>query len=215
MGRSSRLAIGADRGRGRRGTGRHESHGRGDRAGPGRDPARPRGPTRASGGLAASRSPPGPRSSPSGWRSTPPAAALLDRPPDGDGPWAMTVEATGSPRDGQQVATLARSPVPPSDSRSLRAFRAIPRSSAAIASSSRVASGPDPTRPTATYLERIGAVGTLDVAHVDGAGRPDDPGRRLEALRRGAGDALTPGPPRTRGRACGGDPDRPPRAGRP
>src|SRR4249920_3350530 len=39
-----------------------------------------------------------------------PAAALPDRPPDGDGPWTMTVEASGSPRDGQQVATLVSEP---------------------------------------------------------------------------------------------------------
>ena len=37
-----------------------------------------------------------------------PAAALPDKPPDEDGPWTMMVEATGSPRDGQQVATLRR-----------------------------------------------------------------------------------------------------------
>src|SRR6478752_514376 len=40
----------------------------------------------------------------------PPAATLLSQPPDGDGPWTMTVEATGSPRDGQQVATLTAAP---------------------------------------------------------------------------------------------------------
>src|SRR6476659_8229649 len=30
--------------------------------------------------------------------------------PDGDGPWRLVVEATGSPRDGHQSATLATAP---------------------------------------------------------------------------------------------------------
>ena len=40
----------------------------------------------------------------------PSTTAALDEPPDGNGPWALVVEAVGSPRDGLQVATLATPP---------------------------------------------------------------------------------------------------------
>src|SRR3954469_1174625 len=39
-----------------------------------------------------------------------PAADLPSTPPDGNGPWTMTVIATVSPREGQQVATLTSVP---------------------------------------------------------------------------------------------------------
>ncbi len=50
---------------------------------------------------------------------------------------------------------------------------------------------PRPDSPYGAYLERIGAVGTLTARTLDVAPTPDDPGRRLEDLRRGAGEALT------------------------
>src|SRR6476659_7056282 len=40
----------------------------------------------------------------------PPETWAVDGPPDGRGPWAMVVESVGSPRDGQQVATLTSTP---------------------------------------------------------------------------------------------------------
>ena len=40
----------------------------------------------------------------------PPDAWPIDGPPEGRGPWTMVVESAGSPRDGQQVATLVTAP---------------------------------------------------------------------------------------------------------
>ena len=64
--------------------------------------------------------------------ATPPGPAVLDVPPDGDGPWALAVLATGSPREGQQTATLGtrperhrRSALPPPYLATRSSFRAI------------------------------------------------------------------------------------------
>ena len=48
-----------------------------------------------------------------------------------------------------------------------------------------------PDSPYGQYLERIGAVGTLTSRTLEIEPAPDDLGRRLEGLRRGAGEALT------------------------
>ena len=49
---------------------------------------------------------------------------------------------------------------------------------------------PRPDSPYGSYLERIGAAGTLQSRTIRVEPVPDDPGRRLEALRRGAAEAL-------------------------
>src|SRR6476619_773275 len=120
-----------------------------------------------------------------------PGAAPSDQPPDGTGPWTMTVEATGSPRDGQQVATLV---VEPGASGGFTVAASLPRYPEVIRGDRVVVEGrirPRPDSPYGQYLERIGAVGTLESRTLTVVAAPDDPGRRLEALRRGAGDALT------------------------
>src|SRR4029078_11832915 len=48
-----------------------------------------------------------------------------------------------------------------------------------------------PDSPYGLYLERIGALGTLTLRTLEIEPAPDDFGRRLEGLRRGAGEALT------------------------
>src|SRR3954454_4433073 len=120
-----------------------------------------------------------------------PAATPLVAPPDGKGPWTMTVEATGSPRDGRQVATLASAPA---DGAAFLVAATLPRYPEIVPGDHVVVEGairPRPDSPYGEYLERIGAIGTLESRTLTVASVPDDPGRRLEGLRRGAGDALT------------------------
>ncbi len=122
---------------------------------------------------------------------SPPGSAVLDRPPDGDGPWALVVETTGSPRDGQQVATLVS---PPGADPPVRVAATLPRYPEVVPGDRVVVEGgirPRPDSAYGRYLERIGAVGTLTSRTLTVEPTSDDPGRRLEALRRGAGDALT------------------------
>ena len=110
--------------------------------------------------------------------------------PEGDGPWTMRVESVGSPRDGNQVATL----------------RTVDDGAAGLPSGGDAAALPadrtdghrghrgSPPAPT-----RLGLWAIPRAARRVGHGRraalrvvptPDDPGRWLERLRRGAGDAL-------------------------
>src|SRR3954454_13299151 len=120
-----------------------------------------------------------------------PAATPLVAPPDGKGPWTMTVEATGSPRDGRQVATLVSAPAA---GVAFSVAATLPRYPAIVPGDQVVVEGairPRPDSPYGEYLERIGAIGTLESRTLTVASVPDDPGRRLEGLRRGAGDALT------------------------
>jgi competence protein ComEC len=116
-------------------------------------------------------------------------AALVD-PPDGDGPWELVVVATGSPRDGQQTATLGT----PSDTTpGFLVAATLPRYPAVIPGDRVAVDGPiraRPDTPYGAYLERIGAVGTLTSRTLEVQPAPPDPGRRLEDLRRGAAEAL-------------------------
>ena len=114
----------------------------------------------------------------------------LDVPPDGDGPWSLVVEAAGSPRDGAQTATLA---TPAGSDRPFRVAATLPRYPVVIPGDRVIVAGairPRPDSPYGAYLLRIGAAGTLTSRTLDVRPAPDDPGRRLEELRRGAADAL-------------------------
>src|SRR6478672_4584748 len=124
----------------------------------------------------------------------PPAAADL---PADDGPWIAGVVAIGSPRDGQQVATLElverdaegadALTGPVLVSATLPRFPAIEPGDR-VRVSGRIE--PPPNGPYADYLTRIGVAGTLYSRALATVGRSDDPGARLEAVRRWAGDAL-------------------------
>src|SRR6476661_627868 len=124
----------------------------------------------------------------------PPAAADL---PADDGPWIARVVAIGSPRDGQQVATLElverdaegadALTGPVLVSATLPRFPAIEPGDR-VRVSGRIE--PPPDGPYADYLARIGVAGTLYSRVLATVGRSDDPGARLEAVRRWAGDAL-------------------------
>jgi competence protein ComEC len=135
-------------------------------------------------------------------------------PPDaGDGPWAARVVAMGSPRDGQQIATLdvdvgaagapgvgapgvgapgagADSP-PPAP---LRVAATLPRYPA-IRSGLRIrVSGPLEPLPDddyGRYLSGTGVTATLRAGNLTVTGDAGDPGAILEAIRRSGDDALT------------------------
>src|SRR4051812_12804932 len=120
-----------------------------------------------------------------------PAATPLVAPPDGKGLWTMTVEATGSPRDGRQVATLVSATAA---GVAFSVAATLPRYPEIVPGDQVVVEGairPRPDSPYGEYLERVGAIGTLESRTLTVASVPDDPGRRLEGLRRGAADALT------------------------
>lgn len=118
-------------------------------------------------------------------------AAAMDDPPAGEGPWSLVVLATGSPRDGHQTATLAT----PEDAHPAFVVAAtLPRYPPIIPGDRIVLDGsvrPRPTSPYGEYLARIGAVGTIAARSFEVVPAPTDPGRQLEAVRRGAADALT------------------------
>ncbi|OGO54780.1 MAG: hypothetical protein A2Z32_07420, partial [Chloroflexi bacterium RBG_16_69_14] len=120
----------------------------------------------------------------------PTGPAPLERPPDGDGPWTLVVASTGSPRDGQQTATLG---TPPGVETPFQVAATLPRYPVVIPGDRIVVDGqirPRPDSPYGAYLQRIGAVGTLTSRTLRVEPTPDDPGRRLEDLRRGAAEAL-------------------------
>jgi competence protein ComEC len=120
----------------------------------------------------------------------PAGPAALDLPPTGDGPWTLVVSSTGSPRDGQQVATLR---TPPDAAVPFTVAATLPRYPVVIPGDRVVVDGrilPRPDSSYGSYLERIGAAGTLQSRTIRVEPVPDEPGRRLEALRRDAAEAL-------------------------
>ena len=120
-----------------------------------------------------------------------PSAAVMAGTPEGSGPWTMAVETVGSPRDGQQVATL-RSTLPGPGA--FRVAATLPRYPQ-IEPGDRIEVGgrtrPRPDSPYGRYLARLDAWGTLDARSMTLLARPTDPGTILESLRRDAGDLLT------------------------
>ncbi len=111
--------------------------------------------------------------------------------PDGEGPWRMVVETVGSPRDGDQVATL-RTPDGPTTG--FRVAATLPRYPT-VEPGDRIEVGgrvrPRPDSPYGQYLARLDAWGTLDARTLRLEDRPTDPATWLEAQRRDAGDLLT------------------------
>jgi competence protein ComEC len=111
-------------------------------------------------------------------------------PPDGEGPWSLVVRSTGSPRDGHQVATLGTGP---GEMPAFEVAATLPRFPVVVPGDRVDVDGairPPPDSPYGDYLRRIGAVGTLVSRTLRIEPGPDDPGRRLEGLRRTAASAL-------------------------
>ena len=117
--------------------------------------------------------------------------ALLKDPPQGDGPWALVVIATGSPRDGHQTATLT---TPAGTRPAFSVAATLPRYPVVIPGDKVELEGAirrRPDSPYGEYLARIGAVGTISARSIEVLPVPDSPARDLETVRRGAADALT------------------------
>jgi len=119
-----------------------------------------------------------------------PATTELTGVPVGPGPWQMLVESIGSPRDGEQVATLRTLDT---EAVGFRLAASLPRyppiePGDRIEVGGRVRERPD--SPYGRYLERIGAWGSLDARSITLLDRPADPGAMLESIRRGTGDIL-------------------------
>jgi competence protein ComEC len=113
-------------------------------------------------------------------------------PPSGAGPWSMTVEAIGPPRDGDQVATLRMLDTPP-DQPALRLAATLPRYPPIQPGDLVLVGGRTEARPDSDYgryLERIGVWGTLRGDGLSMMPAADGPAAALEDLRRAAGDRL-------------------------
>jgi competence protein ComEC len=120
-----------------------------------------------------------------------PPSTELTGTPVGSGPWAMVVESVGAPRDAHQVATL-RTLV--GGETGFRVAATLPRYPPIEPGDRVVVTGrarERPDSPYGAYLDRIAAWGTLDARTLEVRDRPTDPGTRLEALRRDAGELLT------------------------
>ena len=135
----------------------------------------------------------------------------VDEPPEGRGPWTMVVESTGSPRDGQQVATLATTP---DAERPFRVAATLPRYPEVVPGDVVTVDGTDPAAARLAVRRLPGADRRGRDAVLANADRPADarrpgsPPRGSPAGRRRGAD---PRPPRARGGARGRDPDRPAR----
>jgi competence protein ComEC len=116
--------------------------------------------------------------------------AALTEPPPGEGPWQLVVAATGSPHDGHQSVTLA---TPPGAAAPFSVAATLPRYPEVVAGDRVIVDGAIRPRPESSYgdyLARIGAVGILTSRTLSVGPPPTDPGRRLEDMRRTAGEAL-------------------------
>jgi competence protein ComEC len=119
---------------------------------------------------------------------TGPATLLV--PPSGVGPWSLVVIATGSPHDGHQSATLS---TPGGIAPSFVVAATLPRYPEVVSGDPVRVDGQIRPRPESSfgeYLARIGAIGTLTSRTLEIGIAPVNPGRRLEDVRRAAGDAL-------------------------
>ena len=119
-----------------------------------------------------------------------PAEPLGETPlPTDRGPWTAVVVGTGSPREGQQQATIRL--IDGSPGLSLAAT--LPRYPAVVPGQRVLVGGavqPRPASPYGTYLERIGVGGTLRAASLEVSHAPLEPTLALESVRRGAADLL-------------------------
>ena len=113
-----------------------------------------------------------------------PAALPTDR-----GPWAAVIVGTGSPRDGQQLATIRLLEGAPG----LSLAATLPRYPSVVPGQRVAVAGPvqpPPESPYGTYLERIGVGGTLRASSLEALDGPLEPTLALESIRRGSADLL-------------------------
>ena len=116
--------------------------------------------------------------------------------PDGDGPWIADVASIGSPRDGQQTATLVLVGDASDRTSGLRVAATMPRYPE-VAPNDRVVVGgrlealPADDGGYGAYLRRIGVTATVRARTLERVGRDGSPAGAVEGLRRASGDALT------------------------
>ena len=118
--------------------------------------------------------------------AVPPAGA----PPEEFRAWSLVVISTGSPRDGHQTATLA---TPPENGAPFTVAATLPRFPEVMPGDRVFVEGQirlPPASPYGEYLRRIGAAGTINARAMTIQPAPGDVGRHLEAIRRGAAEAL-------------------------
>ena len=111
------------------------------------------------------------------------------RLPEGRGPWSAVVEARGSDRDAQQVATILIG----AGHATYRVAATLPRYPEIEPGSIITVDGglePPPDGPYGDYLHRTGVVATIRPRTLTITGAAGGPAAALERLRRGAGDAL-------------------------
>jgi competence protein ComEC len=118
--------------------------------------------------------------------------------PEGGGPWTATVEARGSDREGQQLATLrisidASGGGAATGARALLVAATLPRypeiEPGLVVAVDGTLEAP-PAGPYGDYLRRIDVVAAIRSRTLTVKGAVDGPAAALERLRRGAGDAL-------------------------
>ncbi len=116
--------------------------------------------------------------------------------PDGDGPWTADVASIGSPRDGQQTATLVLVGDASDRTSGLRVAATMPRYPE-VAPNDRVVVGgrlealPADDGGYGAYLRRIGVTATVRARTLERVGSDGSPAGAVEGLRRASGDALT------------------------
>jgi competence protein ComEC len=114
--------------------------------------------------------------------------------PDGRGPWKAVVEARGSDRDGQQVATLRITGGGDPEVRGSWLVAATlpryPEIEPGLVVTVDGALEPPPVGPYGDYLRRTDVTATIRSRSLKVEGVVDGPAAALERLRRGAGDAL-------------------------
>ncbi len=126
----------------------------------------------------------------------------------GDGRWLASVAAVGSPRDGRQTATVElRSETPDRAVPQIRIAATLPRYPA-VRPGQLVRIGGRLEAPGdddyGRYLASIGVSATVRANDLAVVGEVGDAGDRIEALRRGADDALTRALPEPEGGLASG-----------
>ncbi len=110
--------------------------------------------------------------------------------PAGDGPWQSVVVGVGTPKSGQQTATIETEPD------RLRVAATLPRYPEIVPGDRVTTTGRlEPLPPDdggyGTYLRRVGVTATLRARSLDRVGTDGSAAAAIEDLRRRAGEALT------------------------
>jgi competence protein ComEC len=120
----------------------------------------------------------------------PPPPPTVVAVPDGSGPRTFAVEAMGSSHDGQQAATLTSIAPDGSVLRVAATLPAYPEVTVGDIVTVEGAVRPRPESAYGAYLERIGAIGTLQARTMTTTRPPSSPGHAVEDARQAAARAL-------------------------